>query len=204
MSAIQTNVVIGAETDDLRAGMASAASAVERATNAMRAQLAALADAARQAQAQITAACAQIGSTIAALQGRVAGLAGSLDLGATANRGVAAAGGQAAPRAGRSGSASAGAGADDRVQRWRAELETQLVEERAFFRDSKAEELAFWQDKLSQAEAGSKARFAVERNIYELEKQLAVQNERDAIARLDADERVTDAAYARKKAAGQA
>ena len=78
------------------------------------------------------------------------------------------------------------------------------LDERAFFRDSKAEELAFWQEKLTLTEAGSRARFAVEANIYQFEKQLAVQSERDALSMLDADEKVSDAVYARKKAAIQA
>ena len=64
----------------------------------------------------------------------------------------------------------------------------------------KAEELAFWQDKLALTEAGSKARFAVENNVYQLEKQLAAQNERDQLAELASDEKVTDTAYARKRA----
>ncbi len=97
-----------------------------------------------------------------------------------------------------------GGGSDDSVQRWRAELQSQLVDERAFFRDSKAEELAFWQDKLALTEAGSKARFAVENNVYQLEKQLAAQNERDQLAELASDEKVTDTAYARKRASIEA
>jgi hypothetical protein len=110
------------------------------------------------------------------------------------------------PRApGNSGATAAGQGeGNDRLQQWRAELQSQLADEGAFFRDSKADELAFWQDKLALTEAGSKARFAVENNVYQLEKQLAVQNERDALATLDSDEKVTDAEYARKKAAIQA
>jgi len=63
--------------------------------------------------------------------------------------------------------------------------------------------LAFWQDKLALTQAGSKEQLAVENNIYQLEKQLAVQNERDMLTSLDADEKVTDAAYARRKAAIQ-
>src|SRR5215469_13969888 len=58
---------------------------------------------------------------------------------------------------------------------WRAELQEQLLAEQSFFGQSKSEELAFWQDKLALTQAGSSARLAVERNIYELEKQLAVQ-----------------------------
>ena len=70
--------------------------------------------------------------------------------------------------------------------------------------DSKAEELAFWQERLALTEAGSKARIAVKTNIYQLEKQLAVQGERDALSMLDADEKVSNAIYARKRAAIQA
>ena len=101
------------------------------------------------------------------------------------------------------GSSQSGGGVQNRVQEWRAELQSQLGDEQAFFADSKAEELAFWQDKLALTQAGSKEQLAVENNIYQLEKQLAVQNERDMLASLDADEKVTDAAYARRKAAIQ-
>ncbi len=87
------------------------------------------------------------------------------------------------------------------MQEWRAELQSQLGDEQAFFADSKAEELAFWQDKLALTQAGSKEQLAVENNIYQLEKQLAVQNERDMLTSLDANEKITDAAYARRKAA---
>ena len=73
--------------------------------------------------------------------------------------------------------------------------------EQSFFGQSKAEELAFWQDKLALTEAGSNARLAVERNIYELEKQLAVQAERDQLDQLKADQKVADAKFANYKAA---
>jgi hypothetical protein len=66
---------------------------------------------------------------------------------------------------------------------------------------TKDEELAFWQDKLALTEAGSNARLAVERNIYELEKQLAVQAERDRLDELKADQKVADAKFANYKAA---
>ena len=84
---------------------------------------------------------------------------------------------------------------------WRAELQEQLLTEQSFFGQSKSEELAFWQDKLALTEAGSNARLAVERNIYELEKQLAVQAERDQLDQLKTDQRVTDAKFANYKAA---
>ena len=84
---------------------------------------------------------------------------------------------------------------------WRAELQEQLLAEQSFFGQSKSEELAFWQDKLALTQAGSSARLAVERNIYELEKQLAVQAERDQLDQLKADQKVTDAKFANYKAA---
>jgi hypothetical protein len=200
---IETSVAITAQTDDLQSGMQNAANSVEAATEAMRAQFAGLGTAAQQAQSQIGAAAAQIGSTIGTLQAKAANLAGSAGSAMAPISAVASARGQgggiSVTQAG-SGSQSGG-GAQSRVQEWRSELQSQLSDEQAFFSDSKAEELAFWQDKLALTEAGSKEQLAVENNIYQLEKQLAVQNERDTLTSLDAEEKVTDAAYARKKAA---
>jgi hypothetical protein len=196
---IETSVAITAQTDDLQSGMAGAADSVEAATGAMKAQFADLGIAAQQAQDHIGSAAAQIGSTVSVLQARVASLAGSANgaIGGHDN-GVAQFPGisvrQQDNAAGSGGSAS-------RLQAWRAELQSQLSEERSFYSDSKAEELTFWQDKLSVTEAGSKEQLAVENNIYQLEKQLAVQHERDTLASLAADENATDAIYARKKAA---
>ena len=59
---------------DLQSGMQTAASAVEIATEAMKAQFAGLGAAAQQAQSHISAAAAQIGSTIGALQAKAANL----------------------------------------------------------------------------------------------------------------------------------
>ena len=50
-------------------------------------------------------------------------------------------------------------------------------------------------------EAGSNARLGVERNIYELEKQLAVQGEHDQLDQIKADQKVADAKFANYKAA---
>jgi hypothetical protein len=200
---IETSVAITAQTDDLQSGMQSAANSVEAATEAMRAQFAGLGAAAQQAQSHIGAAAAQIGSTISALQAKAAGLAGSMSGAMTQSANAANARGQAPAISvtQQSGGNQQGSGSQNRAQEWRSELQSQLSDEQAFFSDSKAEELAFWQDKLALTEAGSKEQLAVENNIYQLEKQLAVQNERDTLASLDADEKVTDAAYARKKAA---
>ena len=204
MADIETSVAITARTEDLQSGMQSAANSVESATETMKAQLAGLGTAAQQAQSYITAAAAQIGSTIGALQAKAANLSsaasgvGSIT---AATSSLGRGGGSSVIRAGVS--SQSGGGVQNRVREWRAELQSQLGDEQAFFADSKAEELAFWQDKLALTQAGSKEQLAVENNIYQLEKQLAVQNERDMLASLDADEKVTDAAYARRKAAIQ-
>jgi hypothetical protein len=202
---IETSVAITARTGDLQSGMQTAAASVESATEAMKAQLAGLGTAAQQAQTYITAAAAQIGSTIGARQAKAANLSASAASGvgsiATAASSHGQGGGSSVIRSG--GGSQSGGGTQNRVQEWRAELQSQLGDEQAFFADSKAEELAFWQDKLALTQAGSKEQLAVENNIYQLEKQLAVQNERDMLASLDADEKVTDAAYARRKAAIQ-
>jgi hypothetical protein len=202
---IETSVAITARTEDLQSGMQTATNSVESATEAMKAQLAGLGTAAQQAQSYITAAAAQIGSTIGALQAKAANLSASAASAVGSITAAASSHGQG----GRSSviqagvSSQSGGGVQNRVQEWRAELQSQLGDEQAFFADSKAEELAFWQDKLALTQAGSKEQLAVENNIYQLEKQLAVQNERDMLTSLDADEKVTDAAYARRKAAIQ-
>jgi hypothetical protein len=196
---IETSVAITAHTDDLQSGMERAADTVEAATGAMKAQFVGLGTAAQQAQAHIGAAAAQIGSTISALQARTASLAGSVagSPGQTRNSADQVSGISVRQQ----GNGTGSTGSSSRLQAWRGELQNQLAEEQSFFSDSKAEELAFWQDKLALTESGSKEQLAVENNIYQLEKQLALQNERDTLASLAADESITDAAYARKKAA---
>jgi hypothetical protein len=201
---IETSVAITARTGDLQTGMQTAANSVEAATDAMRAHLAGLGAAAQQAQAQVSGAAAQIGSTLGALQAKAANLAGSATSGAVSIGAVAAARSQGAGMsvARVSGRSQPGA-AQSRVQEWRAELQSQLSDEQEYFSDSKSEELAYWQAKLALTEAGSKEHLAIQNNIYQLEKQLAVQHERDTLSSLAADEKITDAAYARKKAAVQ-
>jgi hypothetical protein len=219
MADMETSVVISAQTDGLQSGLETAANSVQAATEAMKMQFAGLSAAAQQAQAQIGAAAAQIGSTIGALQSKVAGLAGSIGNGMVekASDPPASLGGSEVSAArqqrtdrpsGSTGARLSGGGTArgtvDQLQQWRVDLQSKLLDERAFFRDSKAEELSFWQEKLALTEAGSKARIAVESNIYQLEKQLAVQNERDTLSMLDAEEKVSNAVYARKRAAIQA
>lgn len=202
MADIETSVVISAQTDDLQSGMEVASKSVQVATDAMRAQFAGLGAAAQQAQSQINTAAAQVGSSIGALHSRAASLAGSIGDSLTPNGGVADSGnfGQGVARSNATPPARSGAGSDS-VSAWRAELQEQLLAEQSFFGQSKDEELAFWQDKLVLTEAGSNARLAVERNIYELEKQLAVQGERDQLDQLKADQKVADAKFANYKAA---
>jgi len=200
MADIETSVVINAQTDDLQSGMEAATNSVQAATDAMRTQLAGLGAAAQQAQSQISTAAAQVGSSIGALQSKAASLAGSVGDGVipTATVGnYSSAGAGVARRDG----ASARGGSTDSLSAWRAELQEQLLAEQSFFGQSKSEELEFWQDKLALTEAGSNARLAVDRNIYELEKQLAVQGERDQLDQLKADQKVADAKFANYKAA---
>src|SRR5215469_14577701 len=200
MADIETSVVISAQTDDLQSAMEAASNSVQVATDAMRAQFAGLGEAAQQAQSQINTAAAQVGSSIGALQSKAAGLAGSVGDGLIQS---AVSADTRSREIGQSNIASAGrrgAGSDS-VQAWRAELQEQLLSEQSFFGQSKDQELAFWQGKLALTEAGSNARLAVERNIYELEKQLAVQAERDQLDQLNADQKVADAKFANYKAA---
>jgi hypothetical protein len=200
MSDIETSVVISAQTDDLQSAMEAASNSVQTATDAMRAQFAGLGAAAQQAQSQIDTAAGQVASSIGSLQSKAAGLAGSVGNGMSPNAVFGDARGQETVRSNASLSGR-GSAASDSVQAWRAQLQEQLLAEQSFFGQSKDEELAFWQDKLALTEAGSNARLAVERNIYELEKQLAVQSERDQLDQLNADQKVADAKFANYKAA---
>lgn len=201
MADIETSVAITAQTDELQSGMQAAADAVEAAAGAMRTQFEGLGTAAQQAQANIGAAATRIASAVGALQSHAAGLAGSAG-GALGGSGTPAnAADQVQGISVRQQSGTAGGGGADRLQAWRAELQSQLAAEGSFFGDSKAQEQEFWQDKLALTEAGSKEQMAVENSIYQLEKQLAVQNERDSLSALSANEKVADAGYARQKAA---
>src|SRR5712691_730201 len=148
MADIETSVVISAQTDDLQSGMEAAANSVQAATEGMKAQFAGLGAAAQQAQSQISATVAQIGATIGTLQTKVASLAGSIGDGVIPN--VAAADAQRLVGSGqqqgdglgsgdglkatgysRANAAAQGEG-NDRLQQWRAELQSQLLDEGAF------------------------------------------------------------------------
>src|SRR5271157_3729546 len=204
MADIETSVVISAQTDDLQSGMEAASNSVQVATDAMRAQFAGLGAAAQQAQSQINAAATQVGSSIGALQSKAASLAGSVGDGTIPNSVSGDARSEGVGRSNATSPARSGAGSDS-VSAWRAQLQEQLLAEQSFFGQSKDEELAFWQDKLALTEAGSNARLAVERNIYELEKQLAVQAERDQLDQVNADQKFANykAAIDNEAALGQ-
>ena len=90
------------------------------------------------------------------------------------------------------------------IQTWRDELQQKLVAEGSFFADSKAEELAFWQQKVTLTAAGSKEQAQVENTIFQLRKQLAVQAERDAIEEQTYAGQSAQADYDRKRALVQA
>ena len=201
MADIETSVVISAQTDDLQSGMEAASNSVQVATDAMRTQLAGLGAAAQQAQSQINTAAAQVGSSIGALESKAASLAGSIGNSLTPNGGVADSRDFAQPARSTATTPGRNGTSGNSVSAWRAELQEQLLAEQSFFGQSKDEELAFWQDKLALTEAGSNARLAVERNIYELEKQLAAQGERDQLDQIKADQKVADAKFANYKAA---
>ena len=201
MADIETSVVISAQTDDLQSGMEAASNSVQVATDAMRTQLAGLGAAAQQAQSQINTAAAQVGSSIGALESKAASLAGSIGDSLTPNGGVADSRDFAQPARSSATTAARNGASGNSVSTWRAELQEQLLAEQSFFGQSKDEEATFWQDKLALTEAGSNARLAVERNIYELEKQLAVQGERDQLDQIKADQKVADAKFANYKAA---
>src|SRR6516225_6718432 len=201
MADIETSVVISAQTDDLQSGMEAASNSVQVATDAMRTQLAGLGAAAQQAQSQINTAAAQVGSSIGALQSKAASLAGSIGNSLTPNGGVADSRDFAQPARSTATTPGRNGTSGNSVSAWRAELQEQLLAEQSFFGQSKDEELAFWQDKLALTEAGSNARLAVERNIYELEKQLAAQGERDQLDQIKSDQKVADAKFANYKAA---
>jgi len=108
-------------------------------------------------------------------------------------------------KAGTESSAGGGKkGSDDRMSVWRDELRQRLEAEGNFFNDSKAEELAFWQQKLATISSGSqndlKLRREVNAQIFALEKGLAHQTEQDAIEEQTYKARVADVEYAGKKA----
>lgn len=58
---------------------------------------------------------------------------------------------------------------------WRDELEKKKEVEANYFKDSRDMELTFWQGKLNLTKTGTKDRFSVEHEIYQLKKAMAVE-----------------------------
>ena len=92
-----------------------------------------------------------------------------------------------------------GGGASSRVSEWRAELEAKKIEERNFFKDSLADDEAFWQSKLLLAKGNAKETAAVQHELYAIQKTIAVQKFNDeqeslktamAAARIGSAERI--------------
>jgi hypothetical protein len=66
-----------------------------------------------------------------------------------------------------------------RVSAWRDELQQKLEAEENYFKDSKEEELAFWEAKLAITKAGTKEQQEVSSQIYQLKKQMAIEANKD-------------------------
>jgi hypothetical protein len=90
-------------------------------------------------------------------------------------------------------------GGETEIEAWRRQLQEKLELDHNFFSDSTAEELAFWQGKVNLTKRFSKERAEVENTIYQLEKRLAIQQERDAEESLSSQQRISDAIFARKQ-----
>ena len=176
MSDIETSVAITARTEDLQSGMQTAANSVESATEAMKAQffriLASLPSKRnpmslplrRKSDRQLARCRPKSREPSCQL-----GTAGSVNPIAGATSSYGRSGGISVTQTGVS-SQSSGRALKSAAGVALPDLQSQLSDEQAFFADSKAEELAFWQDKLALTQAGSKEQLAVENNIYQLEK----------------------------------
>lgn len=80
---------------------------------------------------------------------------------------------------------SAGAGGDNRVQKWREELHSMQIASGEFFLDQTRMELEFWEKKLALTKAGSKAWLQVQEMIFNAKKKLAQEAYDEEIAMLD-------------------
>jgi len=75
---------------------------------------------------------------------------------------------------------------------WENEREKQKIDEKAFFKDSLAEDLAFWEKKITQTQKGSTERFQVEKKVYELKKQLEAEDLQTKLKILEKQSEETD------------
>lgn len=68
-----------------------------------------------------------------------------------------------------------------RLQTWRSELEAMLEAEQNYFKDSLAEEIAFWEKKRALTKAGSSDRASVDHELFTLRKKQAQQALQDQL-----------------------
>lgn len=70
------------------------------------------------------------------------------------------------------------------MTQWRAELDTKLADQKAYFNDALAIERAFWAEKLGLVKAGSQEEAEIKKQIYELDKAAAHQAVSEHLAAL--------------------
>ena len=70
----------------------------------------------------------------------------------------------------------------EQLAAWRNELQQQLEASNNYFADTKAAELAFWEDKLALTKAKSQEWFDIQNTIFNLNKQIALQNAQETLA----------------------
>ncbi len=78
--------------------------------------------------------------------------------------------------------------AESKMPEWKAELEARKEVEGQFFKNSLAEDEAFWQQKLLAAKGNAKEEIAVKHELFAIHKTLAVQKFTDEMDRLKAEE----------------
>lgn len=78
-----------------------------------------------------------------------------------------------------SGGGKKGGAGQSAMQKWQQEWDRRQMAEKQYLRDSTADEVAFWETKVSLTKAGSQERFDVEKKVYELRKSLAQKEVQD-------------------------
>ena len=102
-------------------------------------------------------------------------------------------GGGVTPTTKKEGGAGSDGGADkgakkSKMPEWKAELEARKEVEGQFFKNSLAEDEAFWQQKLLAAKGNAKEEIAVKHELFAIHKTLAVQKFTDEMDGLKAEE----------------
>ncbi|HWK45131.1 MAG TPA: hypothetical protein VNT30_10435 [Stellaceae bacterium] len=191
------DVQFGADAGPLKAGSADAAAAIAAASAAMRDSLTTAAMDAMASVVRLQAALASVTAPIASAQSGASAIM-------TVFKAINAAAAAPLP-------ATQAAGKEqNRLQIWRDALDQQLLAEHAYFDNSKREELAFWQAKLTETTNGSKEQLEVRRQIFALQRGLDQQERADALqvnqAKLSASLdplKVQEVAVQRRKELGQ-